>query len=151
VKSFAFRLDQVLGWRQGQVALQKSRVSAAAGRAATIDNKLNGRKREYADEAARIALQPSGADLKVYAGFADFSRREACNLQAQLKDAQAVVMAEMNALVEANRRVLLLQNLQSGARAAWVREFDRETAELADESFSAGYNRGKKRARSSGG
>jgi hypothetical protein len=151
VRAFVFRLDQALRWREAQVALQKSRVSGAAGRLAAIEGRLISRNTESSAEAAHIALQPTGAGLSSYPGFAESSRREIGKLQTQMKEAQSAVTAEMKALVEANRRLLLLENLKSGARATWVRELDRETAQFADESFSAGYNRGKKRARSSGG
>ena len=135
MKAFAFRLEQVLHWRQTQVNLQKSRVAGAAGRLAEIAANLEARRAELATAAARIAEAPTGAALASYAGFRERSRVRIGDLEAQALAAQRALTLEMKRLTEANQRSRLLEHLKQAGQDRWSREFDREIAAFADEAF----------------
>jgi hypothetical protein len=51
------------------------------------------------------------------------------------------VTPKLNRLVEASRKVKLIENLKQRARAAWTREFEGELSAFADEAFLNRYNR----------
>jgi len=135
VKAFAFRLEQALRWRETQVSLQKSRVAGAAGRLAGIAARLEARRIELANAAARIVETPTGAALASYAAFKEKSRAQIRDLEAQALAAQQTLTLEMNGLTEASRKSRLLENLKRTAQDRWRLEFDREIAVFADEAF----------------
>jgi hypothetical protein len=135
MKAFSFRLEQALRWRRTQVDLQKSRVAGAAGRLAEIQAFLEARQAELSNATAGIGSAPTGFGLGSYAVFKDRSIARIRDLQAQALVAQRTVALEMNRLIEANRRVKLVENLKHGAHDRWLREFDRELAAFADEAF----------------
>jgi hypothetical protein len=135
MKSFTFRLEQALRWRETQVRLQKSRVAGAAGRLAEIAALLEARRSELANAATRIVDAPTGDALASYGGFREKSRARIRDLEAQALIARRALTLEMNSLIEANQRSRLLENLRRTDQARWRREFDRELAAFADEAF----------------
>jgi hypothetical protein len=135
MKTFAFRLDQVLRWRETQVSLRKSAVAGAAGRLAEIRATGEARKAELSSAAARIANGPTGGALASYAGFREKSLAGIRDSEAQALVAQRTLTLEMNRLIEARQKLRLLENLKRTDQDRWRREFDRELAAFADEAF----------------
>ena len=41
----------------------------------------------------------------------------------------------MSRLIEADRKLKLIENLKANARTEWLRQFDRELSAFADEAF----------------
>ncbi len=135
MKTFKFRLEQALRWRETQVDLQKSRVAEAVGRLAEIASLLNARKAELAGATALIHDEPTGVALGSFAGFKEKSRMRIRDLEAQSAVAQRTVELEMNRLIEANQRVKAVENLKQRDEGRWRRELERELAAFADEAF----------------
>jgi hypothetical protein len=135
MKSFTFRLERALRWRETQVDLRKSRVAGAAGRLAEVAGLLEARRSELANAAARIVDGPTGDALASYSGFREKSRARIRDLEAQALTAQQALTLEMNSLIEANQRSRLLENLKRTDQGRWRRKFDRELAVFADEAF----------------
>ena len=135
MKAFAFRLEQALRWRGEQANLQKSRLSAAVGNAAKIHAALAARQAEAAHAAAAVKLSPDGAALTAYAGFAARARSRIHDLEKRAREAEAALAAEMNRLVEANRKLRLLEKLKTNEQGRWRRAFDREIEAFAGEAF----------------
>lgn len=155
MKAFTFRLEQALRWRETQVRVQKSRVGEAAGHATRIQILLDTWRAEAASSAAQIVHSPTGMALASYAGFVNRSRVRIGDLNTKLAAAQRAVAVEMERLLDANRKVRLLENLKQAEQDRWHRDFDRELATFTDEAFLA-RQRSKgtieqRRARSSGG
>ncbi len=137
MKAFSFRFDQVLRWRDMQVALQESRLAAAVARLAEIRASLESCNRELSAAAASIATAQTGADLAAYADFRRRTRARIRDLESQAQIAQRAVALETTRLVEANQRRKLIANLKDKAQTAWRHEFDRELSAFADEAFLA--------------
>ncbi len=135
MKAFAFRLDQALRWREEQASLQKSRLSAAVGRAAKMHGALESGQAEARIAAAAVKQSPDGAMLAAYAGFAVRSRARIRDLEMKTREAEGALAAEMKRLVEANRGVRLLEKLRHTERDRWSRAFDREFEAFAGEAF----------------
>jgi flagellar export protein FliJ len=137
VKAFTFGLEQALRWRETQVRVQKSRVAAAAGHADGIRTMLDSRRAEAASGAAQIIHSPTGMALASYAGFMDRSRVRISDLETKTMAAQRTVAVETERLLDANRKLRLLENLKRAAQDRWQRDFDRELATFTDEAFLA--------------
>lgn len=155
MKAFTFRLEQALRWRETQVRVQKSRVAAATGHSSGIQTLLDSQRAEAAGSAAQIVHSPTGMALASYAGFMDRSRVRIAGLETKLAAAQRAVAVEMGSLLDANRKLRLLENLKRTEQDRWRTEFDRELATFTDEAFLARQrSKGtieRRRARSSGG
>jgi hypothetical protein len=135
MKAFAFRLEQALRWRETQVNLRKSVVAGAAGRLAEIVAIAESLKGELSSAAARIIDGPTGGSLESFAGFREKSLARIRDSEAQALIAQHTLTLEMNRLVEADRKLRLLENFKHAAHERWLGEFDRELAAFTDEAF----------------
>lgn len=147
MKAFDFRLEKALQWRETQLHLQKSRVAAATTVVTRIEATIEALATEGLASAELIAHGAPSAALIPYAGYLNRNRVRTRRLNEQLTLARKNLRLEMDRLVEANRRLRLIENLKVAAHAGWLRELDRETADFADEAFLArmrprvaGYN-----------
>jgi flagellar export protein FliJ len=137
MKAFTFRLEQALRWRATQGDLAKTSVAAAAGRLSVLEADLESRRSDLSAAASRVSEGPTGGALEAYARFKERSHARIRNLEGQVLLAQRTFTLEMNRLVEANKKLRVLENLKGEAQGRWRREFDRELADFADESFLA--------------
>src|SRR5437870_2848166 len=101
VKTFRFRLDQALRWRDSQVDLEKSRVSLAANRLAAIRTEIERRGTELKNSAALIATGGAGSSLQSWPAYASKSRRQIKQLEEGAREAERALAAQMQVLVEA--------------------------------------------------
>jgi flagellar export protein FliJ len=137
VKSFTFRLEQVLRWREVELRLQESRVAAASAALANIRVSLERIRAQL--ESARVEDTADGAALGAYAAFRDRAEAHIRKLEGESVAAKQVVDAEMNRLVETSRKMKLIENLKERARTSWTREFERELSAFADEAHLSRY------------
>lgn len=137
MKAFVFQLEQALRWRETQVGLGKLRVAAAAGHAGAIQTLLDARRSEAASGAAQIAHFPTGVALASYAGFIERSRARIGDLDTKLAAARRTLAVERERLLDANRKLRLLENLKRSEQDRWHADFERELAAFADEAFLA--------------
>jgi flagellar export protein FliJ len=118
-----------------QVRLQKARVSGAASHVSQLRSALDSRIAEVAMGAAQIMREPTGVALASYAAFVEKSRVRIRELEEQVTAAQRALAAETDRLIEANRRLRLLEDLKRKRHGHWQRDMDRELAAFADETF----------------
>jgi flagellar export protein FliJ len=135
VKAFHFRLDQALRWRETQAGLQKSRVAAAVGRLSEIERSLESERASLNGACSGLLDNPFGHALQSFAAFRDRTRRRIRDLEGQSLLARRNVGLEMNQLVEATRKVRILENLKQADQTRWHRDLDHELAAFADEAF----------------
>jgi flagellar export protein FliJ len=135
MKSFDFRLDQALRWRETQVSLQKARLAGAAGVAARAQEALDSQRAELTRQSQQVSRGATGTALESYAAYAGRAHARIRQLQEQAVAARQALDSEMNRLIEANRKVRLLENLKRAEHVRWTQQFDRELAAFADEAF----------------
>jgi len=135
MKAFSFRLEQVLRWRGMQVSLQRARVAEAAGRISQLQAVLDSRHAEVVTSAAQIVREATGLTLGSYAAFVEKSRARIRELEQRLIAAQRLLAVETGRLIEANRRLRLIEDLKRKGHMNWQRELERELAAFADEAF----------------
>ena len=138
MKTFSFRLERVRRWRETEVQLQESRVAAASAKVAEIRAAIEARRGELA--MARVSGNADGAELRAYAEFRQRTEAVIRDMEGRAVAAQHTAALEMSRLVEASRKVKLIENLEERARRAWTREFEHELSTFADEAFLSRYN-----------
>ncbi len=148
MKAFHFHLEQARRWRTAQVTLQEARVSKAAAIAAKIQAQLDATSGELRASAVQIRTGSSGEALSGYADFARQAGRRIRELQKHAQDAGRALSVEMNLLIQARRRLRLLDDLKEGDRQEWQKAFDKETADFVDDSYLAKRNQVQSRLQS---
>ncbi|HEX4274576.1 MAG TPA: flagellar FliJ family protein [Bryobacteraceae bacterium] len=145
MKAFAFRLEQVLRWRETQVNLQKARLAGAAGKLAEIEAKLRGLQTELQAAASQLIDAArgdvTGLGLDTYAGFRRRSNGHIRGLEAQAVAARKIVEVETRQLIDVNRKLRAIENLKHAELGEWRRQFDRELAAFTDEAFLQGLRK----------
>ena len=151
MKAFHFRLDQALRWRATQVDIEKSRAAAAAAQLVAVRLELEARRNELKSGARSLMGTSTGSALAGFAAWRERTMLRIESLEKTEQDAERAVAAQMQLLVEANRRCRLLENLRHTEHAQWQKEFGRELEAFASEAFLGRLQSKSGRARSSGG
>lgn len=144
MKAFSFRLEKALRWRETQLNLQKSRVAGAAASVSGVEALIETRTAEAMDGAAEIIRAPTGIALAAYAGFRQKNRTMIRQLKEQLAAAKRAHAGEMEHLIEANRKLRLLENFKEHEQGEWRKDFERDLAAFADEAFLTGIQSKKR-------
>lgn len=134
MKAFHFRLDQALRWRTTQLDLEKSRVSAAARRLASIREAIEATRVAVNQGAAELRAGADGLSLSAWGAYSDRSARRVRDLEKHAKEAEQSLAAQMQALLAASRGMKLLENLKNTEQRRWQSEFNRDLDAFAGES-----------------
>ena len=151
MKAFQFRLDQALRWRATQADLAKAKVAAAAGQLSGLQCQLELRRNRLSGSARDLTTGAPGLSLEAWPAYLKKARGEMTLIEKQIREAERNLGEQLRLLVEANRKVRLLENLKQSDRTYWNAELDRELDQFSGEAFLVRYNRESSRARSSGG
>ena len=135
MKTFHFRLEQALRWRNTQLELEKAKASAAARQVRELRAEIERRQAELRDGASGLPQAGvTGSTLALWGAFVENSRRRIQSLETSAGKAEQALRAQMDLLTEANRKVRLLENLRDGDLARWKLDLDRELENFAGES-----------------
>lgn len=143
MKAFEFRLHRALDLRKTQLELEENTLRQLAGKleelaltAVKLDL-VKGR----AEVAVRQAAVVEAADLWALSAYRQRILTELRELALRREAAERQVAGQRQKVLEAQRRLRLLEKLEQRRHAAWSREADREMESLAAESFLARWNR----------
>lgn len=151
MKAFQFRLDQVLKWRSSQVDVEKGRLAIALARSAELRRHVNALENQLRTGAAGYHGGTTGIELGMWDAFYKTTRKQIAELEVQSHEADAALTVCRASLLEADRRLRLLQNLRQIRHDRWIADWNRELEAFAAESFLAKLQLEKGRARSSSG
>lgn len=150
MKTFHFRLEQALRWRAAQCEVEKAKVALEAKRLRDIRSDIEASRANLRNAPGQLGPSTSGATLELLAAYTDQTRRRIERGEQAAKKAEQDLAGKTQALIEANRRLKLIENLKQTARTEWNEEFNRELESFAGDTF-LGRLQSRKRARSSGG
>jgi GAF domain-containing protein len=139
MNAFRFRLEKVLDWRRGELELAELKLQQLAAAVAAVD-----RAREEL-EAAGIRAETlvrdwsplCGSDLAALDGFRFHVRKKNAELAARRAECVERLAAGRGAVLEARRRLRLLERLKERRWEAWRLARDKELEELASECHLA--------------
>jgi hypothetical protein len=142
MKAFSFRLEPVVRWREMQLGLQRGSAAAAMGKVSQLQALLDLRTAEGDAGSEQIRREPTGVVLASYARHVETSRARIREAADQLAAAQRAFAAEMDRLLDANKKLRLIEDLRQARHREWRIEHERELAAFADEAFLGRVLRG---------
>jgi flagellar export protein FliJ len=142
MNAFHFRLQRVLDFRRMQFQIAESECQRAGAKLHAIQA-----------QQASLSSQKS-ATRKLFAGLANVEARDlaplpnwyqwtitvADHLTRLERTAAQELQKRREALVEAQRKVRLLEKLRDNRHAQWQADFDREIEELAADATNSRYS-----------
>ncbi len=135
-----------MGWRVVELEIEEGRLEQLFSERRGWDEQLlalEARRRESAGLLAAKTLD--GQQLAAFSHHRRYLEREGVRLAARHADCEKRIGAQRQRVVEAERKVRLLERLKERRLAEWTVDFDREMEALASETFLS------KRARKKGG
>jgi flagellar export protein FliJ len=143
MNAFRFRLQRVLDFRRVQFQLAESEYHQAEARLRGIQAQyaaLAAKKSETRISFTRLPIV-SGRILEPLTYWFQWTETEALRLAGLEKALALEVRKRREALVEAQRKVRLLEKLRENRHLDWKAGFDREIEELAADSTNSRYAR----------
>ncbi len=150
MKAFRFRLDSALRWRGAQNDIEKARVAVIAKRLADLRRALETRHKDLREASGQLGPVSDGSALAILNEYSLRTRRQIVELEKVVAKAEVELAAQTKVMLEANRKLRLVENLKENAKTEWQQEFGRELEAFAGETF-LGRLQSVKRARSSSG
>jgi hypothetical protein len=147
MRRFEFRLESVLGWRIIERDLAEGRLEQLFTERRGWNEQalaLETRRRECAQLITAKTFD--GQQLAALAYHRHYLEREAARMAAQREDCEKRIAAQQQRVVEAERKVRLLERLKERRLAEWTFDFNRELEALASETFLSKWAREKSRS-----
>ncbi len=135
MKAFRFRLEQALRWRKAQAEQLKATAAAAADRVSALNADLEARELRLRADSEGLTQTPDTEGFQNWAAYLRRAKRESAGVEKQLREADRLLGEQMRLLVEANRKVRLLEKLRENAAGRWNAEMQREIEAFASEAF----------------
>jgi flagellar FliJ protein len=144
VKRFVFRLESVLRWRRSLFEQEQNRLHALVAERDAILLRLKDLEelRQRAEQALLEAPAVTGSELAALEAYRRRLNLERARKQQELADCEARIEAQRQRVLEAQRRVRLLERLRERRFSEWEAELNRELEALAAESYLARWKRG---------
>jgi hypothetical protein len=142
MSTFRFRLQKVLEFRKTQLNLEEAQYRRQIEALAAIDRKRDEIEASGAD-AERVvrAWNPvCGDDLAALGEFRTHVRNQELELVAPRAECVKQLDAQHHRLLEARRRLRLLERLEIRRRSEWQAARDKELEVLASECYLAGWS-----------
>jgi flagellar export protein FliJ len=139
VTAFRFRLERVLEWRRAALAAAEACFRQQSGAVAGLDRVRASLEAAGLRAEMLIRQSPgvSGAELAAFGEFRRHLRTRQREIAAAMTRAQAELATRHAALLEARRRVRLLERLRERRFSEWNEAAAREIEQLASESHLA--------------
>jgi hypothetical protein len=142
MQRFHFRLASVLGWRTLQFEIEQSKLEALFAERRRSEEDLT-RLSEQRREADRLLGSDSveGQALAALDSHRYALERAAARLRTAAADCDRRIAAQRARVLEAERRVRLIERLKELRLAEWQSGHNRELESLASEMFLAKWVR----------
>lgn len=144
MRRFRFPLETVRRWREAQLEMEESRLQNLFAELRAIESRLR-----HADEARAAAerevLSAQVVEAQQLAALEAHRLHLAAEkerLKKQETDCAGRIAAQRQRVVEAERRLRLMDKLKEHRLAEWDAEFNREQEALSTEVFLAQWKRG---------
>jgi flagellar biosynthesis chaperone FliJ len=144
MRRFRFRLDSVLGWRVIELELEETKLERLFAERHSISAELLQIEDRRRAAAAVIAAKTlDGQQLSALDEHRRYLAREVERLLGKRSDCEKRILAQQQRVIEAERRLRLLERLKERRLGEWTHDFNRELEELASEAFLAKWARKK--------
>lgn len=142
MKRFHFPLERVLGFRKLQRDIERAHLERALGEVRRIEEIGEEIRRESDATARDLVSRPPGEPLDgtQLRGLDDYRRylkRVAAEVDTHRGRAEIAAGNQRLKLIEAERRLKVLEHLETRSRDAWTAQMNKEIEEFAGEAFLA--------------
>jgi hypothetical protein len=141
--NFRFPLQRVLSFRETQLSIEQAaleRLAAELRAVVTALGELDSRAAREA-EYLRLTRSFSGADVAGIAEAREWITREKKRLLARMAECERAVSAKTAEVMEAQRRVRLVERLKERRHASFIEDENRALEELAGDSALGAWRR----------
>jgi hypothetical protein len=143
MRNFRFSLEKVLSWRGTELRAEEARLTALFAERARLDAARAG-IRAASERAANRMFQAEavdGIELESLQGYRRRMERELIALDRRRAQSAEEILKQRARVVDAHRRVRLLEKLKDRRLGEWRLAWQRENENLASESFLARWHR----------
>jgi flagellar biosynthesis chaperone FliJ len=143
MSGFRFSLERVLAWRESQLFMQEADLERLRFELATVETALKELESRESKEVEIIQCARSlqGGELAGIASARKWAMEERKRLQSRVADCLRRIELKTAALMEARRKVRLMERLKERRHASWTQEENRGLEDLAGESAIASWRR----------
>jgi flagellar biosynthesis chaperone FliJ len=140
---FQFPLQRVLSWRESQLSIEEADLERLRFELTTVEDALRELESREAKEVELIQCARSlkAGELASIANARKWVVLERKRLQSRIADCLRGIELKTAALMEARRKVRLMERLKERRHASWTREENRALEDLAGESAIASWRR----------
>jgi hypothetical protein len=145
LKAFHFSLERVLEWRASQLLIEEAELRRLSEQASALELSAASleQSRLASEDKVRHASYVDGWDLKALEAYRRQTQKQREVLQARLKEALKLVVAQREKLLAARREHRLIEKLRERRLVEWTTESNKEIEQNAAESYLAKFNREK--------
>lgn len=149
MRRFQFRLETVLGWRRLQVETEEARLRALFEELRRVEAARERVETERADAEREVlyAASATADELAALEACRAFAGRELERLAAERQRCEGLIAGQRQRLIEAERRLRLLEKLREKRRAEWRQAADREQEAVAAELFLGQWSARRRKTR----
>lgn len=136
MSTFRFTLARVLSWRETELSIEEAALERLRSELRTLKDQLEELLSSEAKELELIQFARSlrGGDLAGIAQTRTWLAQQKQRIESQIADCIGRIESQTATLMEARRKVRLLERLRERRQAAWLHEENRMLEELAAES-----------------
>jgi flagellar export protein FliJ len=143
MKAFHFGLERVLDWRRMELEQAEMVFKQQSAALAEIDRQRA--ETDAADLRAQVEVRAWnpvwGGDLAALGAFRVEAQKRQQKLQATRAKSERGLAEQWKAMMEARRRLRLLERLKERRLSEWRAAYDRELEEQAAEAYLAQWGR----------
>ncbi len=149
MNAFRFPLQKALDLRQLQLNLEEAKFERATAGLAAIDRERDivVASRAAAEKQVRGSAAVAGQDLAALGAFRHRLRAEEERIAVRRAHCERAREEQRQAMLEARRRLRLLERLKERRQAEWSAAAAKELEEIASESYSSQWVRSAQQQR----
>ena len=143
MRNFRFSLERVLSWRRTELQAEEARLAALFAERSRLDT-ARAEIRAARDGAGNRLLQAEavdGIELESLEGYRRRMEKELIAMDRRRAQSAEAILKQRATVVDAHRRVRLLEKLKDRHLGEWRLDWQRENENLASESFLARWRR----------
>lgn len=147
MSTFRFPLQRVLSWRETELSIEEAGLERLRAEQRALRSELEEltSNEEKELELIQFARSLRGGDLASIAGTRKWVAQERQRLQSQIAECIRNIEVKTAALMEARRKVRLLERLKERRRVSWVQDENRALEDLASDSALGSWRRSEDR------
>ena len=139
MKKFEFPLRRVLELRRQQAEVERAKLQALRAELVRLESEIvtTQKRADAAREHVQRSPSTSGLDLLALANFQRHMGHVGSSMKGKREQVNTQISEQQTQVREAERKVKLLENLESRKLAEWTVGRDKELEELAADSYMA--------------